>query len=144
MEMMQQEWHRKVSARPAAERMRGLGQRLLGLLIQHVHSRTEESRFLVEAAAVGTMYGREAWNASISLQETVRAFLFFRRTCSQLTYPAAGTVHPVDVAEAVKLQEQINTFMDAVLLEVLAGYESQRLFQGDASASVATCEDVRP
>ena len=143
VEMMQQEWHRKVSARPAAERMRGLGQRLLGLLIQHVHSRTQESRFLVEAGAVGTMYGREAWNASISLQETVRAFLFFRRTCSQLTYPAAGAVYPVDVAEAVKLQEQIDTFMDAVLLEVLAGYESQRLFQGDVSASVASCEDVR-
>jgi excisionase family DNA binding protein len=142
-EMMQQEWHRKLRARPAAERMRGLGQRLLGLLIQHVHSRAEESRFLVEAGAVGTMYGREASIASISLQETVRAFLFFRRTCSQLTYPAAGMVHPVDVAEAVKLQEQINTFMDAVLLEVLAGYESQRLFQGDASAVVAS-EDVRP
>jgi hypothetical protein len=89
------------------------------------------------------MYGREAWNASISLQETVRAFLFFRRTCSQLTYPAAGTVHPVDLAEAVKLQEQIDTFMDAVLLEVLAGYESQRLFQGDASM-ISSCEDVRP
>jgi hypothetical protein len=52
-------------------------------------------------------------------------------------------VHPVDLAEAVKLQEQIDTFMDAVLLEVLAGYESQRLLQADTGV-VAAREEVRP
>lgn len=139
--MDQQEWHRKVSARPVAERMRGLGQRLLGLLIQHVHSRTQENRFLTEAETVGTTYGQEAFDASISLQETVRAFLYFRRTCSQLTSPADGIAYPVDLAEAAKLQEQIDAFMDAVLLGVLAGYESQRLLQGGEDS--ATGEDRR-
>ncbi len=139
--MDQQEWHRKVSERPVAERMRGLGQRLLGLLIQHVHSRTQENRFLTEAGTVGTTYGQEAFDASISLQETVRAFLYFRRTCSQLTSPADGIAYPVDLAEAAKLQEQIDAFMDAVLLGVLAGYESQRLLQGGEDS--ATGEDRR-
>jgi excisionase family DNA binding protein len=141
--MDQQEWHRKVSERPVAERMRGLGQRLLGLLIQHVHSRTHENRFLTEAGTVGTTYGKEAFDASISLQDTVRAFLYFRRTCSQLTSPADGIAYPVDLAEAAKLQEQIDAFMDAVLLGVLAGYESQRLLQAGEDTSVATGEGGR-
>ena len=123
-EMNQQEWHRKVSEHPAADRMRGLGQRLLGLLIQHVHSRTPDSRFLNEAGAVGTIYGKEAFDASISLHETVKAFLFFRRACSHLTSPASGIIYPSDLAEAAKLQDQIDAFMDSVLLGVLAGYEN--------------------
>ena len=139
----QQEWHRKVSERPVAERMRSLGQRLLGLLIQHVHSRTQENRFLTEAETVGTTYGKEAFDASISLQDTVRAFLYFRRTCSQLTSPADGIAYPVDLAEAAKLQEQIDAFMDAVLLGALAGYESQRLLQAGEDTSVATAEGRR-
>jgi excisionase family DNA binding protein len=124
-EMNQQEWHRKVSDLAVADRMRGLGQRLLGLLIQHVHSRTRESRFLGEAGAVGTSYGKEAWSASISLHETVKAFLFFRRACSHLTSTKTGIVYPADLAEAAKLQDQIDAFMDTVLLGVLSGYESQ-------------------
>jgi excisionase family DNA binding protein len=141
--MDQQEWHRKVSERPAAERMRGLGQRLLGLLIQHVHSRTQENRFLTEAETVGTTYGKEAFDASISLQDTVRAFLYFRRTCSQLTSPADGIAYPVDLVEAAKLQEQIDAFMDAVLLGALAGYECQRLLTNAEDSPVATGEDGR-
>ncbi|MGO8949562.1 MAG: MerR family transcriptional regulator [Ktedonobacterales bacterium] len=133
-DMNEQEWHRKVSARPAADRMRGLGQRLLGLLIQHVHSRTRENRFLNEASAVGTIYGKEAFNAAINLHETVKAFLFFRRACSHLTSPANGIIYPADLAEAAKLQDQIDAFMDTVLLGVLAGYESQRLSElGDVT-----------
>jgi excisionase family DNA binding protein len=124
-EMNQQEWHRKVTDLAAADRMRGLGQRLLGLLIQHVHSRTRESRFLGEAGSVGTIYGKEAWSASISLQETVKAFLYFRRACTHLTSPATGIIYPADLAEAAKLQDQIDAFMDTVLLGVLSGYESQ-------------------
>jgi excisionase family DNA binding protein len=139
----QQEWHRKVSERPVAERMRGLGQRLLGLLIQHVHSRTQENRFLTEAETVGTTYGKEAFDASISLQDTVKAFLYFRRTCSQLTSPADGIAYPVDLVEAAKLQEQIDAFMDAVLLGALSGYESQQLLQSGEDTSVATGEDRR-
>jgi excisionase family DNA binding protein len=140
-EMVQQEWHRNMSMRPAAERMRGLGQRLLGLLIQHVHSRSHESRFLNEARAVGTSYGKEAFDASISLYDTVNAFLFFRRTFSQLTAPAAGIAHPVDLAEAATLQEQIDAFMDAVLLGALAGYENQRSARTGNGAPSSTEND---
>src|SRR3954453_12066263 len=59
-EMARQEWHARLAARPGADRMRGLGQRLLGLLIQYINRREEDSRFIKEARAVGLSYGGEA------------------------------------------------------------------------------------
>jgi excisionase family DNA binding protein len=122
-DLVGQEWHRRVSAEPALTRMRGLGQRLLGLLLQHVHGRMNESRYLAEAQVVGTIYGREAAQARIGLSDTVQAFVYFRRACARLTASTgAGSTH-VDLIEAVSLHERIDIFMDAVLLGVLKGYE---------------------
>jgi excisionase family DNA binding protein len=118
-----QDWHRRLiigsGTEPALARMRGLGQRLLGLLIQHVHSRTNESQYLAEATAVGTTYGAEAARAGVSLADTAQAFLYFRRACARMTAPAG----PVNLAEITALHARIEVFMDAVLLGALAGYE---------------------
>jgi excisionase family DNA binding protein len=119
-----QDWRRRLSSTPVAEavvaRMRGLGQRLLGLLIQHVHSRANESQYLAEAAAVGTAYGAEAARGGVSLADTAQAFLYFRHACAHMTAPVAT---PSDLAETVSLHERIEAFMDAVLLGALVGYE---------------------
>jgi excisionase family DNA binding protein len=119
-----QEWHRRLiigsGTEPALARMRGLGQRLLGLLLQHVHSRAHESQYLAEATAVGTTYGAEAARAGVSLADTAQAFLYFRRACARITAPAG----PANLAEVISLHERIEVFMDAVLLGALAGYES--------------------
>ncbi len=122
-EMARQEWHTRLMARPAAERMRGLGQRLLGLLIQHINSREENSRFLAEARAVGETYGHEVRDSSISMHDMVEAFLFFRRTFSQLAMPIPGVAQPTDLIEASALHARIDHFMDAILLGAIAGYE---------------------
>jgi hypothetical protein len=122
-DLVGQEWHRRVSAEPVLTRMRGLGQRLLGLLLQHVHGRMNESRYLAEAQGVGTIYGREAAQAQISLSDTVQAFVYFRRACARLTASTGAESTHVDLIEAVSLHERIDIFMDAVLLGVLKGYE---------------------
>jgi excisionase family DNA binding protein len=126
-ELARQGWHMKLSERPAAEHMRGLGQRLLALLIQHVDSHERESRFLAEARTVGLRYGTEAQRAGISLHDTVQAFLFFRRTCSQWVVPESGVTPPTALAEAVVLHERIDDFMNMVLLGMVAGYEDARV-----------------
>src|SRR5689334_13073120 len=77
-ELAQQEWHARLAARPGGDRMRGLGQRLLGLLIQYINRREDDIRFLNEARLVGASYGGEARAAQISMHDTVEAFLFFR------------------------------------------------------------------
>ena len=122
-EMARQEWHARLAARPGADRMRGLGQRLLGLLIQYINRREDDSRFLKEARAVGSSYGGEAHQAQASMHDTVEAFLFFRSSFSELAMPLPGIAQPTDLAEAAALQARLNRFMDAILLGVIAGYE---------------------
>src|SRR5215212_9020036 len=122
-EMARQEWHARLAARPGADRMRGLGQRLLGMLIQYINRREDDSRFLREARAVGSSYGGEAHQAQASMHDTVEAFLFFRSSFTELTMPLPGIAQPTDLAEAVALQARLNRIMDAILLGVIAGYE---------------------
>ncbi|HWQ14352.1 MAG TPA: helix-turn-helix domain-containing protein [Roseiflexaceae bacterium] len=122
-DLARQEWHARLAARPGADRMRGLGQRLLGLLMQHINRRPDDDRYLAEARAVGAHYGREARAAGASMHDTVEAFLFFRRTFAQLAIPPPGIAHPPDLAAAAELHGRIDRFMDAILLGTIAGYE---------------------
>jgi excisionase family DNA binding protein len=125
-EMARQEWHARLAARPGADRMRGLGQRLLGLLIQYINRREEDARFLKEARAVGSSYGSETRQSQVSMHDTVEAFLFFRSSFSELAMPLPGIAQPTDLAEAAALQARLNRFMDAILLGVIAGYEGSQ------------------
>jgi excisionase family DNA binding protein len=122
--MERQEWHARLATRPGADKMRGLGQRLLGLLIQYINRREDDRRFLNEARVVGSNYGREAHEAQINMHDTVEAFLFFRSSFSEMAMPLPGIAQPTDLAEAAALQARLNRFMDAILLGVIAGYES--------------------
>ncbi len=123
-ELVRQEWHTRLASRSNADRMRGLGQRLLGLLIQYINRKSHDDRFLDEARGVGATYGKEARAANVSLYETVEAFLFFRSAFSQLAMPIPGIAQPTDLTEAVELHGRIDRFMDAVLLGVIDGYEN--------------------
>lgn len=125
-EMARQEWHARLVARPGADRMRGLGQRLLGLLIQYVNRREDDARFLNEARAVGVTYGREAREARISMHDTVEAFLFFRNAFSEMALPIPGIAQPIDLDEAAALHTRINRFMDGILLGLINGYEGEK------------------
>lgn len=123
-ELARQEWHTRLAARSDASRMRGLGQQLLGLLIQYINRREDDQRFLEEARIIGHHYGHETQQADVSMHDTVEAFLFFRRSFSQLAMPLPGIAQPTDLAEAAELHARIEQFMDAVLLGVITGYET--------------------
>ncbi|GAB4214429.1 MAG: helix-turn-helix domain-containing protein [Roseiflexaceae bacterium] len=122
--LTQQHWHSQLAARIAPDRMRGLGQRLLGLLIQYINRREEDRRFLDEARSVGLNYGSEARVGGISMHDTVEAFLFFRSTFSQLALPLPGIAQPTDLDEAAALHARIDHFMNAILLGVIDGFET--------------------
>lgn len=122
-ELARQPWHDRLVSGPLAERMRGLGQRLLGLLIQYVNRRDEDGRFLHEARAVGASYGQQARAAGVSLHDMVEAYLFFRSAFSQLALPLPGIAQPADLVEAAALHRRLTRFMDAILLGAVAGYE---------------------
>jgi hypothetical protein len=125
-ELARQDWHTRMTARATPDRLRGLGQRLLGLLIQFINRQSEDRRFLDEAHSVGVSYGREARQAGISMYDTVEAFLFFRSSFSQLALPIPGIAQPTDLAEAANLHARIQRFMDTTLLGTISGYEEQQ------------------
>lgn len=122
-DLARQEWHARFVRGPATDRMRGLGQRLLGLLMQYINRREDDQRFLVEARGVGVTYGAEARSVGVRLHDAVEAFLFFRSAFSQLAMPLPGIAQPTDIDEAAVLRARIERFMDAILLGLLVGYE---------------------
>jgi excisionase family DNA binding protein len=122
-ELARQEWHARLTTKPHAEHMRGLGQRLLGLLIQYLSRHEDDGRFLREARTVGANYGRETREMNASMHDTVEAFLFFRNTFSEMAMPIPGIARPTDLDEALALQKRLNRFMDAILLGLIHGYE---------------------
>jgi len=133
-ELLRQEWHMRLVDGAATGRMRGLGQRLLGLLIQYSNSPTDQQRFLDEAHAVGADYGMQAQQSHISMHDMVAAFLFFRQSFSRLAVPLPGIAHPTDLAEAGALRARIDTFMDTTLLGAIGGYEQQALCRVERQA----------
>jgi excisionase family DNA binding protein len=122
-ELRRQQWHTRLATRATSDRLRGLGQRLLGVLIQFINRQADDQRFLEEAGAIGAHYGQEARIAGISMHDTLEAFLFFRSSFSQLAMPLPGIAQPTDLAEAARLQARIQHFMDVTLLGTVRGYE---------------------
>lgn len=120
--MARQEWHTHFASQAGAERMRGLGQRLLGLLMQYINRRNDDTRFLDQAREVGAAYGKEARDASANLHDTVEAFLFFRGAFSRLALPVPAIAQPTDLDEAAALHQRIDHFMDTILLGLIDGY----------------------
>jgi excisionase family DNA binding protein len=120
-ELSRQDWHVRLASKAHSEHLRGLGQRLLGLLIQYLNRQPEEERLLAEARMVGVSYGREARASEIGIYDTIEAFLFFRSSFAQMAMP--GIAQPADTAEALFLHTRIQRFMDATLLGTIRGYE---------------------
>lgn len=123
-ELIRQEWYARLADGPAASQMRGLGQRLLGLLLQYLTRPEDDQRFLSEARLVGSSYGRRARRAQLSMHDTVRACLYFRDAFARLEFPLPGVPRPRDMDELADLNACLNRFMDAILLGLVSGYES--------------------
>jgi len=119
--LAQQDWHTRLAAGPTTDRMRSLGQRLLGILMQYINGAPPDERLLGEARSVGATYGRESRLIGISMHDTVEAFLFFRRAFAQLARPQSSK--PLDVAAIVELRSRLDHFMDEVLLGTITGHE---------------------
>ncbi|HXT36581.1 MAG TPA: helix-turn-helix domain-containing protein [Chloroflexota bacterium] len=118
-----QEWRPRLAPPNGSALMRGLGQRLLGLLIQYLNDRTVDPRLLAEAHAVGTTYGIEARKAGGSLHDVVEAFLFFRRAFTRLALSGSGISAPMESSDPAILYSRVDHFMDSILLGTIAGYE---------------------
>ncbi len=101
---------------------RELGQRLLGLLLQHVSHREGAYEFQEQGCEIARLYGKEAAHAQFGSGELANAFLFFRRTIIGATFSfSSGRAHAD--ADGLRLLGRINAFMDELLLAALNEYD---------------------
>jgi excisionase family DNA binding protein len=119
----QQPWHAHFAAASVGDEMRGLGQRLLGLLIQYLVWQGDNSRFLQDGRQMGARYGQIARDAGISMRDTVQAFLYFRGTFWRTALQMPAVTQASDVAEVMRIAERIDHFMNEVLLSTISAYE---------------------
>ncbi len=124
--VMPPEWHAPFAEAAVVGRMRELGQRLLGLLLQYLTRPGEDERFLKQGREVGYDYGHESYSANIGLLDAVEAFLYFRTNFAQTALELPGVAAPTDGHERVQLHQRIDRFMDGVLLGFIAAYEEAR------------------
>ncbi|HEY1015296.1 MAG TPA: helix-turn-helix domain-containing protein [Herpetosiphonaceae bacterium] len=122
--LSQEHWHARFSIDLDPERMRRLGQRLLGVLMQYINRRDHDQRFLAEAREVSGEYGREARQAGVSMYNTIEAFVFFRRSFLQVARPLAGGEQLSEPARLLELHDRLDRFMEAILLGTVAGFEN--------------------
>lgn len=135
--MMRREWHAPFVKAEVVGRMRELGQRLLGLLIQYLTRREEDERFLREGHEIGYDYGHESYAAHVELLDAVEAFLYFRTNFSQTASQLPTTSRPTDRQDSLRLYQRIDRFMNAVLLGLIAAYEEARGFVSAEGVNVS-------
>ena len=123
-DMKAEEWYSSLARPESAAYMRSQGQRLLGLLIQHISRTNGDQRPLKEAREVGVLYGRQCSRCGASLRQTMEAFLFFRKSFSQTALQVPRVVRSSDALEIVRLAHLIDNFMDSVLSGMAEGYEA--------------------
>lgn len=124
--MMRRQWHEPFVEAEVVGRMRELGQRLLGLLIQYLTRQEEDERFLKEGREIGYDYGHESYAAQIKLLDAVEAFLYFRTNFAQTASQMPATAKLTDGQESTRLHRRIDRFMNSILLGLIAAYEEAR------------------
>ena len=102
-------------------RFRHSGRRLLGLLIQFSSRSDAGEVFLEEGKRIAREYGAVCCQADLSITETVRAFLFFRRSLLDAIHETGCLNGPND-AEGQRLYRRMSDFLDTILLATIESY----------------------
>jgi len=87
-DVLQQPWYQSVEEEGKV-RMRLFGRRLLSLLLQETGPRRRRQELLVEAHLLGREYGTEMSERSVTLKDTIEAFVFFRTMVLDSTNPSS-------------------------------------------------------
>lgn len=114
------QWHYQLSDEAAIAR-RNRGQQLFALALSFVMKPSQRERILEEGRRLGFEYGSEARSNKVNLVESGRAVRFFRNQLIEAVQ-ANGTPDLLD-ADDLRIQQQIDLFLDEVLYAVLQGYD---------------------
>jgi excisionase family DNA binding protein len=120
----EQSWYQRFNETDKAEH-RELGRQLLSMVMQYLTQPSDRPAILEDARSLGRSYGEHSLVSKLTLTETVRAFLYFQDFLMDGIIQMSETVgHNVNI-DLVNTYQQINIFINEVLLAMLEVYESQ-------------------
>jgi excisionase family DNA binding protein len=120
----EQSWYQRFDETDKAEH-RELGRQLLTMVMQYLTQPSDRPAILGDARSLGRSYGEHSLVSKLTLTETVRAFLYFQDFLMDGIIQMSETVgHNVNI-DLVNTYQQINIFINEVLLAMLEVYESQ-------------------
>lgn len=108
----------------ARARSREMGQRLMGLLLQHVAGSPDEAALWAEVRDLARTYAFQMQQQQLSLTEALKATLFFRDVLTESTvyYPH---LHTSDGGPQVALMRKVSQFMNEIQLAITEVYEQR-------------------
>jgi excisionase family DNA binding protein len=119
----EQSWYQRFNETDKAEH-RELGRQLLSMVMQYLTQPSDRPAILEDARSLGRSYGEHSLVSKLTLTETVRAFLYFQDFLMDGIIQMSETVgHNVNI-DLVNTYQQINTFINEVLIAMLEVYES--------------------
>lgn len=121
-------WHAAFAGEDERREMGEMGRSLFGLAIRYLMRMQGREQVLQEGQRIGRYYGQQCAERSMPLLETVRAFIFFRRSLLQAVGPGQAGPGQYD-AEDARIQRSLNYYMDEVMCACLDSYQqhSRRL-----------------
>lgn len=102
---------------------RGLGRRLMSLLLQFVALPSESEALLAEARVIGAAYAGNARSLNMSLSTVLSAVLFFREAILTVALEPPGEA-PWRPQDQHRLISRISRLLNEVELSVVESYES--------------------
>jgi len=129
-EISREPWHAAFAGKDERREMGKMGRSLFGLAIRYVTRTQGREQVLQEGQRVGQFYGKQCAERSVPLVETVRAFIFFRRSLLLAVGPGQAGTGQYDVEDA-RIQQRLHHYLDEVMCACLESYERhfRRLLQ---------------
>jgi excisionase family DNA binding protein len=109
----------------AREHHRGMGRRLLGLMLHYLNAAAEPvqaERALSEARNLGSEYGRAAVSAGLTLGDAMRAFLYFRDSLLESVVQLRSIAGSPEMDSLVSFR-LVNTFTNEILVAMVAAFQ---------------------
>jgi excisionase family DNA binding protein len=120
----EQSWYQRFNETDKAEH-RELGRQLLSLVMQYLTQPPDRTAILEEARSLGRSYGERSLVSKLSLTEAVHAFLYFQDFLMDGVIQMSETIGQNVSVDLVSTYQQINNFINQVLVAMLEIYEKQ-------------------
>jgi excisionase family DNA binding protein len=120
----EQSWYQRFDEADKVEH-RELGRKLLSLVIQYLTQPSDRLAVLEEARSLGRSYGERSLISKLTLTESVRAFLYFQDFLMDGVVQMSETMKQRANIDLVSTHQQINTFINEVLVAMLDVYEKK-------------------